>query len=59
LPRATSTSEPDELLSLEELERRHVFRVLEACDGQKTRAAAILGINRTTLWKKLRTWGVE
>jgi DNA-binding NtrC family response regulator len=49
----------DELLSLEELERRHVFKVLEACGGQKTRAAAVLGINRTTLWKKLRNYGVE
>jgi len=50
---------PDELLSLEELERRHVLRVLESCGGQKTRAAAVLGINRTTLWKKLRQYGLE
>jgi DNA-binding NtrC family response regulator len=49
----------DELLSLEELERRHVLRVLESCGGQKTRAAAVLGINRTTLWKKLRQYGLE
>src|SRR5690606_18745854 len=47
------------LLSLDELERRHVLRVLEACGGQKTRAAAVLGINRTTLWKKLRQYGLE
>jgi DNA-binding NtrC family response regulator len=49
----------DELCSLEELERRHVLRVLESCGGQKTRAAAVLGINRTTLWKKLRQYGLE
>jgi hypothetical protein len=36
-----------------------VLRVLEACGGQKTRAAAVLGINRTTLWKKLRHYGLE
>ena len=27
--------------------------------GQKTRAATLLGINRTTLWKKLRQYGLE
>jgi DNA-binding NtrC family response regulator len=48
-----------ELCSLDELERNHVLKVLEACGGQKTRAAALLGINRTTLWKKLRQYGLE
>jgi DNA-binding NtrC family response regulator len=46
-------------LSLEEVERQHILRVLADCDGQKARAASILGINRTTLWKKLRQYGVE
>jgi DNA-binding NtrC family response regulator len=50
---------PDELISLDELERIHILRVLEACAGQKTRASAILGINRTTLWKKLRQYGID
>ena len=49
----------DELVSLDDLERRHILRVLDAVEGQKTKAAAILGINRTTLWKKLRQYGVE
>ena len=57
-PPAAAPAE-DEMLSLEELERRHVLHVLDACGGQKTRAAAILGINRTTLWKKLRHYGLE
>ena len=50
---------PKELLSLDELERIHILRVLDACGGQKTRASAVLGINRTTLWKKLRQYGIE
>ena len=59
-PAARAGAAPEgELVSLEELERRHVLRVLEACGGQKTRAAAVLGINRTTLWKKLRHYGLE
>lgn len=62
-PRARAVAdEPvddSELLSLEEVERAHILKVLEACAGQKTRASAILGINRTTLWKKLRKYGIE
>jgi DNA-binding NtrC family response regulator len=50
---------PDEMLSLDELERLHILKVLAACEGQKAKAAAILGINRSTLWKKLRAYGVE
>jgi DNA-binding NtrC family response regulator len=46
-------------MSLEDIERMHIERVLAASGGQKARAAAILGINRTTLWKKLRQYGVE
>jgi DNA-binding NtrC family response regulator len=46
-------------MSLEDLERTHIERVLRECSGQKGRAAEILGINRTTLWKKLRQYGYE
>ena len=46
-------------MSLEDLERTHIERVLNECGGQKGRAAEILGINRTTLWKKLRQYGYE
>jgi DNA-binding NtrC family response regulator len=59
VPAPTALEGPDGLPSLEELERRHVERVLEAVGGHKTKAAAILGINRTTLWKKLRQYDLE
>jgi len=49
----------DHIPTLDELERTHILRVLELCEGQKTKAAATLGINRTTLWKKLRQYGIE
>ena len=29
---------------------------MRALGGQKTKAAEVLGINRTTLWKKLRQY---
>ncbi len=48
-----------ELLTLDEAERRHVLRVLEACGGQQVDAARVLGIGRTTLWRKLRVYGID
>jgi|HubBroStandDraft_1064217.scaffolds.fasta_scaffold01980_7 transcriptional regulator with PAS, ATPase and Fis domain len=46
-------SEPVELLPMEEVERRHIHRVLEAVAGNKTLAAQILGFDRRTLYRKL------
>jgi two-component system response regulator HydG len=43
---------------LAEVEREHVINVLEACGGQQVQAARILGIGRTTLWRKLQSYGV-
>jgi Nif-specific regulatory protein len=43
-------------LSLEELERKHVMATLEATGGNKTKAASILGIERSTLDRKLARW---
>lgn len=42
------------LLSLQEVQRRHIRKVLAAVDGNKTAAAKILGINRKTLRLKLK-----
>jgi transcriptional regulator with PAS, ATPase and Fis domain len=41
------------LLTFEELQRRHLQRVLEHVEGDKTRAAEILGISRSTLYNLL------
>jgi two-component system response regulator HydG len=58
--RASSLSGSDlqELLTLEEVERRHVLRVLDACNGNRTDAAKMLGLDRKTLYRKLLRWGV-
>jgi transcriptional regulator with PAS, ATPase and Fis domain len=42
--------------TLEELERRHILRVLEEAGGNRERAAAILGISARTLYRKLREY---
>jgi two-component system, NtrC family, response regulator AtoC len=47
---------PDELISLSEVERRHMARVLEAVHGNKRAAAQILGMDRRTLYRKLKRW---
>ena len=42
------------LLSLNEVERRHIESVLQAVEGNRQEAARILGIDRTTLYRKLQ-----
>lgn len=44
----------DEFPSLEKLEKEYIEHVLEYSEGKKTKAANILGIDKTTLWRKLR-----
>ncbi len=49
-------SEPVDLLPMDEIERRHVYRVLEAAGGNKSRAAEVLGFDRRTLYRKLERY---
>jgi DNA-binding NtrC family response regulator len=42
------------LPTLEEQEREYIRRVLEEVNGNQTAAAQILGINRASLWRKLK-----
>jgi len=49
-------SDPEELVPLEEVERRYVLRVLDASGGNKTIAARVLGLDRKTLHRKLERW---
>jgi len=46
-------------LTLEELERLHIRGVLERCGGNRSRAAAMLGIERKSLYRKARRLGIE
>ncbi len=49
---------PGPLPSLEEVERRHVIRVLEATGGSREEASRILGISRRTLTRMVQRWGL-
>jgi DNA-binding NtrC family response regulator len=42
--------------SLEEMERQYVLRLYKECGGNQSRVARILGINRRTLYRKLRKY---
>jgi two-component system, NtrC family, response regulator HydG len=39
-------------------ERRQIERALRQAEGHPTAAAALLGISRTTLWEKMRRFGI-
>jgi two-component system response regulator HydG len=54
---ANVAEDVDELLSLEEVERRYILRVLEAVNGHRGQAAKILKLDRKTLYRKLEAWG--
>jgi DNA-binding NtrC family response regulator len=42
---------------LAEIERLYILNVLERCEGNQVKAAAVLGIDRRTLYRKLRGYG--
>jgi transcriptional regulator of acetoin/glycerol metabolism len=39
-------------------EREAILQALEQADGNRTKAAAALGMGRTTLWQKLKEYGL-
>jgi transcriptional regulator with PAS, ATPase and Fis domain len=45
--------------TLEERERDYIVWVLKHTGGNKTRAAEILGIDRVSLWRKIKKYGLE
>ncbi len=42
--------------TLEELERRYILKILGQHEGNRERTAATLGINKSTLWRKLQQY---
>jgi len=51
--------ESNELTTLEEMERRFILRALRETNGDKLAAARLLGIGKTTLYRKLKQYGPE
>jgi DNA-binding NtrC family response regulator len=58
-PTSERAPEKDEILPLEELERRAILRTLRETGGDKLSAARMLGIGKTTLYRKLKQYNME
>ncbi|EMG36727.1 CheY-like receiver, AAA-type ATPase, and DNA-binding domain containing response regulator [Desulfocurvibacter africanus PCS] len=54
LTRATG----DEPMTLLDNEKRHILAVLESVGWNRTRAAEVLGIDRASLWRKIKRYGL-
>jgi transcriptional regulator with GAF, ATPase, and Fis domain len=56
---ASPTGEPSPLASLQDVEREHIERVLRHTGGNKKEAAGILGIDRSTLYAKIKSYHLK
>jgi two-component system response regulator HydG len=58
--RSPTTARPaedsEEILTLDELDRRYIARALKLLDGNKARAATLLGLDRRTLYRRLEKY---
>ncbi|MBI5190464.1 MAG: sigma-54-dependent Fis family transcriptional regulator [Nitrospirae bacterium] len=48
------TIEPNKIRTIDEMNKEYVGKVLDALGGNKSRAAELLGISRTSLWRLLK-----
>ena len=49
----------DASLEMDDMEKKQIIRALEQAKGNRTLAAALLGIGRTTLYNKMKAYGIE
>ena len=53
-------SEADQTVtSLQQVERRAILKALEETGGDRLRAAKLLGIGKTTIYRKLKEYGLD
>jgi DNA-binding NtrC family response regulator len=57
--RAEANGPGPDKLSLEAMEKEHIQRVLREMEGNVSRSAKALGIDRATLYSKIRKYGIE
>jgi transcriptional regulator with PAS, ATPase and Fis domain len=55
----TYRRENSEIPTLEDQEKNYIKWVLDKCEGNKTRAAKIMGIDRVSLWRKIKRFDIE
>jgi DNA-binding NtrC family response regulator len=59
LAQSPAISRDDVPLALDDMERMAIERAVRLCNGNRTRAAALLGISRDTLYRKIREFKVN
>jgi DNA-binding NtrC family response regulator len=55
----TGDDDVAEVDSLDVVERRHILKTLAKVNGNRSKAAALLQISTTTLWRRLKEFGVD
>jgi DNA-binding NtrC family response regulator len=55
----TYRREDSEVPTLEEQEKNYIKWILDKCEGNKTKAAKIMDIDRVSLWRKIKRYGME
>lgn len=58
IPESTETPSSDSCETLASIERRSILRTIEIVGGDKLRAARMLGIGKTTIFRKLKQYGL-
>ena len=59
-PHASATALPVAArAAVEQIERERIIDVLKVVNGSRSRAAATLGVSRSTLYEKLKRYGLE
>ncbi len=51
--------QPQKRPTLKEVEKRHIFETLQECDWNYEEASELLGISRTTLWRKIKEYNLN
>ena len=51
--------EKQDVRSLANIEKQYILKVLKETSWRRTEAAKILGINRTTLYNKIKEYGID
>lgn len=50
---------PDNHIELDEVIKHHILHILDKTEGDKTEAAKLLKIDRSTLYRKLKEYGIN
>ncbi len=56
---AQEAEAPKPRLAVADVERDHILRILASCGGNKSKAAALLGVDTKTLYNKLKRWQAD